>query len=397
MLNPLELAPAQLRQLSPETLDRYARGATGKMARLRVFLGQVLLAMDDTDAHDHFGCHSSAHYAEAILRMDGKSAQRLRRIAIRLETLPVLSEAVANGTIAWSSLRAILPLCDEGNEAEWLRRAQQLTSRELEAAIRFQRSGGASADPRQAVELTFHVSPETAALLEWANRDLSREAGRRVNAEELLEALCAERLAGAPFPSEAAWNQVQVEAARDVEAAAARSVEVAVRSGLVELPDEEASPEASVDEVPLNHWNAVIAQETPCPGAPRLTLVRPTPTWQNDKLRFNPKSRLVTDAQRREIFRRDAYGCSTPGCTHTLWLHVHHIVFFSEGGLTVPDNLLTVCSACHRALHEGHLQVREGPRGLIWRDGANRLLVPFRSQATPAWLTHWFAESLRAG
>ena len=176
MLNPLELAPAQLRQLSPETLDRYARGATGKMARLRVFLGQVLLAMDDTDAHDHFGCHSSAHYAEAILRMDGKSAQRLRRIAIRLETLPVLSEAVANGTIAWSSLRAILPLCDEGNEAEWLRRAQQLTSRELEAALRFQRSGGASADPRQAVELTFHVSPETAALLEWANRDI------RVNA-----------------------------------------------------------------------------------------------------------------------------------------------------------------------------------------------------------------------
>jgi hypothetical protein len=58
-----------------------------------------------------------------------------------------------------------------------------------------------------------------------------------------------------------------------------------------------------------------------------------------------------SDAQRIEIRRRDK-GCRFPGCTHTEFTDVHHVVHWIEGGPTDLFNLVELCDQHHRCVHE---------------------------------------------
>lgn len=55
---------------------------------------------------------------------------------------------------------------------------------------------------------------------------------------------------------------------------------------------------------------------------------------------------------------RDNYTCQ---CCKTKkgTLHAHHIVYRSNGGADTLDNLITICEACHKKLHDGELQLFE--------------------------------------
>ena len=44
------------------------------------------------------------------------------------------------------------------------------------------------------------------------------------------------------------------------------------------------------------------------------------------------------------------------GCGQTRFLAVHHLVLRSEGGRNDPENLVTLCTHCHRLLHERFLK-----------------------------------------
>ncbi|MGH3462038.1 MAG: DUF222 domain-containing protein [Kribbellaceae bacterium] len=66
--------------------------------------------------------------------------------------------------------------------------------------------------------------------------------------------------------------------------------------------------------------------------------------------------RLATATQRRLLLERDG-GCTFPGCSHTRFLHVHHVVHWLYGGPTDVRNLILLCTAHHRAVHEGGVTV----------------------------------------
>ncbi len=55
---------------------------------------------------------------------------------------------------------------------------------------------------------------------------------------------------------------------------------------------------------------------------------------------------------RREVLARDKHRCQAPGCHRTRFLEVHHLTPRSRGGDNKPDNLITLCGACHRLWHE---------------------------------------------
>jgi hypothetical protein len=46
-------------------------------------------------------------------------------------------------------------------------------------------------------------------------------------------------------------------------------------------------------------------------------------------------------------------GCAFPGCTHTAFLHGHHIKHWLHGGETSLANTLLICSLC-RGRHNEH-------------------------------------------
>lgn len=72
---------------------------------------------------------------------------------------------------------------------------------------------------------------------------------------------------------------------------------------------------------------------------------------------------------RQYVLHRDGYTCQCCG-THDngVKLHVHHIESRQIGG-NAPNNLITLCEHCHKAFHEGKIELPKGKkRGKSYRD-----------------------------
>jgi hypothetical protein len=63
---------------------------------------------------------------------------------------------------------------------------------------------------------------------------------------------------------------------------------------------------------------------------------------------------------RREVLARDRHTCQAPGCGRRRYLEVHHVVARSRGGSNAAENLVTLCSACHRVWHERRGDIAPG-------------------------------------
>ena len=94
-------------------------------------------------------------------------------------------------------------------------------------------------------------------------------------------------------------------------------------------------------------------------------------------LGITPAVRTPSRALRRAIERRDQ-GCVHPLCGRTRWLHIHHLQFWGEGGLTVPFNLVCFCHEHHRELHEGLFSIEGDPEAgtLRFYDARGRPIEP---------------------
>jgi 5-methylcytosine-specific restriction endonuclease McrA len=65
-----------------------------------------------------------------------------------------------------------------------------------------------------------------------------------------------------------------------------------------------------------------------------------------------PNKANVPGRVRALVLQRDGYRCQAPGCRHIHHLEIHHIVPRHKGGSNKADNLITLCSGCHRIWHE---------------------------------------------
>ena len=50
----------------------------------------------------------------------------------------------------------------------------------------------------------------------------------------------------------------------------------------------------------------------------------------------------------KEIVEREKW-CRLCGGTYSL--HIHHIIYRSQGGLTKKENIIRLCERCHRLVH----------------------------------------------
>jgi hypothetical protein len=75
-----------------------------------------------------------------------------------------------------------------------------------------------------------------------------------------------------------------------------------------------------------------------------------------------------------EIFERDGWECTVPGCSARSMLHDHHLTFRSKFGKKTQEichdlsNRTTVCWFHHRQVHRGIIKVSDkAPLGLKWQ------------------------------
>ena len=108
---------------------------------------------------------------------------------------------------------------------------------------------------------------------------------------------------------------------------------------------------------------------------------------------------------RQYVLKRDNYTCQCcgahPDAKHVVKLHVHHLESRHIGG-NAPNNLITLCTACHKKLHAGKVTLDGKKRGHVMRDAAFMgimritLLQRLRKELdVPVWETYGYITKYR--
>ena len=114
-----------------------------------------------------------------------------------------------------------------------------------------------------------------------------------------------------------------------------------------------------------------------------------------EALNIGRRARGIPPAIRRALMLLDR-GCAFPGCTHTAFLHGHHIEHWLHGGETSLENLVILCTFHHHLVHEGGWTVASESDGVFaFHSPAGTLLAePPRKPVndTLDWLRAWADE-----
>ncbi|MFI9384953.1 DUF222 domain-containing protein [Kutzneria sp. NPDC052558] len=102
------------------------------------------------------------------------------------------------------------------------------------------------------------------------------------------------------------------------------------------------------------------------------TILRVVLGAKSEVLDIGRASRTIPNAIRRALIIRDK-GCAFPGCGRKpRQCHAHHVVEWAEGGPTSLDNLVLLCSACHRLIHHSDWKVKINEGLPVFSDGHGR-------------------------
>ncbi len=101
--------------------------------------------------------------------------------------------------------------------------------------------------------------------------------------------------------------------------------------------------------------------------------------WQQPAgpVNLGRRARVVDDKLRTVIEHRDQ-GCVVPGCGQRRWLRIHHVWHWEHGGPTDSSNLVSLCAAHHRAVHDGEIVLSGDPDRyeLVVTDASGRVIGP---------------------
>ena len=343
-----------------ERLVSFAR----RRARLEWEEGRLLWEAAQAGVHRRLGFAAFAEYVERLFGYNGRLVKEKLRVARALDALPATSDALRSGELSWSGARELTRVATAETERAWLDAARGLTIRQLEELV----SGCAPGDlptstrsPRlRRYVLRFEVSGETRALMLEAFAKLRRDAGEGLDDDAALMlwarqvlASSASANANANANGGRASYQVQVNLCKacgrgeqlgngETHALAPAIVEMSLCDAQV-LGD---SPGIGVVEAASREVGA---------GAVRA------PVQRHADAPVGHATQTISPAMRRLVLRRDNGCCVVSGCKHALFVDLHHLVARANGGRHEADNLVCLCGAHHRALHQGRLIIEGKP------------------------------------
>lgn len=276
-------------------------------------------------------------YAELALGFSTSRTRDFMRLAQKLDGLPQVKAAVADGSLGYTKAREIVNVATPATEGRWLK-AAEAPRRELVRQVK-RAKRAARVDPAQvellpdtppvvaprelpvrfALDLTPEQEARRAALIEKLHKLGGAPTDR---AELLLEALAAlVESKGPRGPSAGPPVQIHVHEHAD---------------GTMTIPADTGDRAVNRAEAARFRCDAEIHR-----------------TGERAKKTISPRARRLTLA-------RDGHRCQGSGCGRTRFLEIHHITPRSAGGSHDTRNLITLCGACHRLWHERGYLPAEG-------------------------------------
>src|SRR5438093_256200 len=422
------------RDLCAGLLDRLLRRLARQEALCRRVFGHLARHFLAKRAHQRLGFVRLDDFARERLGLSGRELQELARVAQRLEALPALARAFAQGALSWSHLRLLVSVATPDTEAAWLARARGESVRALEAAIAVTR--GVPPDPdERAVDgespgrFRLRCPRRGRRLWHHATELASRMSGARLPAWRAAEAIAAEGLASQAADAVAQSDPPQAPTRRDAAPPLPPGLWEAIAEALPEPVDrltllaDTANPyqldarlRAAVRALQrIDFQTGRLLRLVAQLRLHRAFGVRAFPDYVRERLGCSlRKARALLALDRRlgelpalaaayrdgalsfaralvllpvvhpdreraprhrdPIFERDGWRCAVPACTARASLHDHHVLYRSRGGDHARNNRVAICAAHHlNGIHRFRIRV-EGvaPHDLTWQLGVRR-------------------------
>jgi len=169
-------------------VDRRLMALAHASRRVDAALCFYLLEVDARQLYLEYGFASTADYARERFGFERRKSQTLVSMARRLKTLPRIEARFRAGELAWTKVREIVKVATESTEGEWLARADSLSSRQLEQAVR------AELPPVRRIILNEVLVGDRAETWLQAKEALDRMAGKNLSNLEALDLMFAEVL-----------------------------------------------------------------------------------------------------------------------------------------------------------------------------------------------------------
>jgi 5-methylcytosine-specific restriction endonuclease McrA len=282
--------------------------------------------------------HSSINqYAIQELGFSKSRTDDFIRLARQLDNLPAVREAMASGELGYTKAREIVSVATPETQDTWLKVAKR-TRKELVNEVK-KAKRAAKVDPTQGELLPSSlpvVAPRELPVCFRMNLTPEQEARRSALVERL------HKLGGVPTDR----AELMLEA-------------LASLLETKELQSQKCPRGHFPSRPPVQihvHENAETGRMTVQTNAGERELSRA----ETERMRCDAavcehggrNRTTIPPRVRREVLARDQHRCQAPGCGRTRFLEVHHIKPRQNGGGNQPENLVTLCAACHRLFHE---------------------------------------------
>ncbi len=372
-------------------LDRLGDAIAELSAHIQAATYRLLVLIREFDQRGGWGTgfRSCAHWLNWRTGLDLGAAREKVRVARALEDLPRISDAMRQGKLSYSKVRALTRVAKPENETELLEFALSGTAAHVESLVRAwrrvdrfaameegqriheHRSLSTYTDEDGMLVLRGRLTPEVGAMftkaIEAAMEALFRQAGdgetqnasdqvqwqeipieqRRADALELL----AESALEAGLDPGTVGDRYQV-----VVHLQADSPERPGAAGALDVSAETSPrPDPKAPDLGELESGEYVSAETSRRIACEASRVVMSSDAAGTVLDVGRKTRAIHPAMRRALNHRDG-GCRFPGCT-VQHCDAHHVEHWADGGETNLDNLMLLCRFHHRALHEGGFRV----------------------------------------
>jgi len=365
-----------------------------------------LLLLAEFDARDGWGgpgMRSCAHWLAWRVGMSVRTALDQLRVARALATLPAITSSFAEGRISYSKVRAITRIATPETEQPLLELALAGTAGHVERVVRLTRQASARPDVEGSQRSVRWYFDDEGCLLLTARLPAEQGAALVATLNTLVDELDrnpAQRSAERGQPGTSPGNSAQRSAERGQPSSGANTpptIPAPTMAARHAEPMQVRRADALVAMATgLRPTNAEVvvhldvdrheAQVERGPGVPVSTAerlacdarVRPLlRDRRGNPLYLGRTRRLVSKTLLAAVRFRDDHQCRFPGCTHTRWLHAHHIRHWLRGGGTDIDNLVMLCEFHHQLVHDHGFQVRG-------RGTRLRFIAPNGQQIPPA-------------
>jgi hypothetical protein len=365
---------AQSNEELAAALDEDFRAMTAAQGKFLLRLGEL----DRRQAYRDDGATSSESWVVERFGVSAPTARALTRVGEKAWDIPHLVESLCAGDISFDKVRAVADVATPETDLQLRDQVRQCSVRELaEVARSTAASTAARPDSRSEHDRRF-----------LRFNDQFRTMTVQLPAESYAETrTCLEaRARTIPSDGETSWDQRCCDAFAEVIRSSAPGSSttsspyvVVVHTPLAALVDETGETTDLAGEL---ERDGLIDGHTVRRIACDATIALGVDDDVGRTMYEGRARRFPSDAQRREVMRRDRQ-CRFPSCTNVIFTNVHHIVAWKPGGRTDLDNLALLCLHHHHLVHtKGWTMTGDANAELTFLGPSGRVMA---SRPSPLW------------